>query len=161
MGPFFLYYSYGYLYFGKLTNTNAHSKYLQLTDSIGESLQIIGDTVFQTNPVRLEKGMKDSACNGVLLKPSQVGTVWEAIEISKSASRGQWGVCASTRRGETDSTFLSDLCVGLSTGQIKASSFLGMDGMAKLNHILRIEEELGDEARYAGSNFRQPRSMKK
>ena len=104
MGPFFLYYSYGYLYFGKLTNTNAHSKYLQLTDSIGESLQIIGDTVFQTNPVRLEKGMKDSACNGVLLKPSQVGTVWEAIEISKSASRGQWGVCG-TRRGETDSTF--------------------------------------------------------
>ena len=57
MGPFFLYYSYGYLYFGKLTNTNAHSKYLQLTDSIGENLQIIGDTVFQTNPVRLEKGI--------------------------------------------------------------------------------------------------------
>ena len=70
-------------------------QYLQLTDSIGENLQIIGDTVFQTNPVRLENlGIRDNACNGVLLKPSQVGiTVWEAIEISRSASRGQWGVC--------------------------------------------------------------------
>ena len=85
--------------------------------------------------------------NGVLLKPSQVGTVWEAIEISKSASRGTmgWQVQGEARQ---IALFLSDLCVGLSTGQIKASSFLGMDGMAKLNHILRIEEELGDEARY-------------
>ena len=133
----------------------------KMTDSVGESIQIIGDETFQTNPIRLEKGMRDNSLNGILLKPNQVGTVWEAIEVSKTASKGQWGVCASTRVGETDSTFLSDMCVGLSNGQIKSSSFIKMDGMAKLNHLLRIEEELGDEARYAGSNFRQPKSMKK
>lgn len=134
----------------------------KLTMAIGESVQIVGDEIYMTNPVRLDKGIADNGTNAILLKPNQVGTVWEAIEIFKNARNdGQFGVMGSTRLGETASTFISDFVVGLSLGQFKGGGIGRMSSMCKYNHFLRIEEELGEDARYAGSSFRMPSSSKK
>ncbi|CAI0408114.1 unnamed protein product [Linum tenue] len=118
-----------------------------------EKVQIVGDDLLVTNP---KKAIKDKACNALLLKVNQIGSVTESIEAVKMSKRAGWGVMASHRSGETEDTFIADLSVGLSTGQIKTGAPCRSERLAKYNQLLRIEEELGSEAVYAGANFRKP-----
>ncbi|KAF2307571.1 hypothetical protein GH714_029800 [Hevea brasiliensis] len=113
--------------------------YAKLTSEIGEEVQIVGDDLLVTNP-----------------KVNQIGSVTESIEAVKMSKRAGWGVMASHRSGETEDTFIADLSVGLATGQIKTGAPCRSERLAKYNQLLRIEEELGSEAVYAGANFRKP-----
>lgn len=116
--------------------------------------QVVGDDLLMSNPKRIEKAIQESACNALLLKVNQIGTVTEAIEVVKLAKDGHWGVVVSHRCGETEDSFIADLSVGLSTGQIKAGAPCRGERLAKYNQLLRIEEELGDQAAYAGDDWR-------
>ncbi|PKA52488.1 Cytosolic enolase 3 [Apostasia shenzhenica] len=118
--------------------------------------QVVGDDLLMSNPKRIEKAIKEGTCNALLLKISQVGTVTEAIEVVKQAKDAQWGVIVSHRSGETEDSFIADLAVGLATGQIKAGAPCRGERLAKYNQLLRIEEELGDQAVYARENWRMP-----
>jgi enolase len=130
----------------------------KLTASIGEDVQIVGDSCYQGNPIRVQKGMKENGTNGIAVRPIQVGTVWETIELVKLAKSDAsgWGIIGATRAGDNANSFLADLCVGLGLGEFKAGGLSNMDSVEKLNHFIRIEEELGQDARYPGHNFRQP-----
>ncbi|CAN1860334.1 Enolase 1 [Linum perenne] len=130
--------------------------YNKMTTEIGEKVQIVGDDLLVTNPKRVEKAIKEKSCNALLLKVNQIGSVTESIEAVKMSKRAGWGVMASHRSGETEDTFIADLSVGLSTGQIKTGAPCRSERLAKYNQLLRIEEELGSEAVYAGANFRKP-----
>ncbi|KAF8396462.1 hypothetical protein HHK36_018085 [Tetracentron sinense] len=130
--------------------------YSKLTCEIGEKVQIVGDDLLVTNPKRVEKAIKEKSCNALLLKVNQIGSVTESIEAVKMSKRAGWGVMTSHRSGETEDTFIADLAVGLATGQIKTGAPCRSERLAKYNQLLRIEEELGSEAIYAGVNFRQP-----
>ncbi|KAK3020517.1 hypothetical protein RJ639_046206 [Escallonia herrerae] len=130
--------------------------YSLMTAEIGEQVQIVGDDLLVTNPKRVEKAINEKTCNALLLKVNQIGSVTESIEAVKMSKRAGWGVMASHRSGETEDTFIADLSVGLSTGQIKTGAPCRSERLAKYNQILRIEEELGAEAVYAGASFRMP-----
>lgn len=119
-------------------------------------IQLVGDDLLVTNPKRVQDGIERKACNCLLLKVNQIGSVTESIEACKMSQRNGWGVMVSHRSGETEDTFIADLVVGLSTGQIKTGAPCRSERLAKYNQILRIEEELGDAARYAGELFRNP-----
>jgi len=130
-----------------------------MTGAVGKDVQIVGDDLTVTNPVRVKKAIDDKACNALLLKVNQIGTVTESIEAVKMSKKAGWGVMASHRSGETSDTFIADLAVGLSTGQIKTGAPCRSERLAKYNQLLRIEEELKEfngYAKYAGVNFRQP-----
>jgi len=120
------------------------------------SIQLVGDDLLVTNPKRVKDGIDRKACNCLLLKVNQIGSVTEAIEACKMSQKNGWGVMVSHRSGETEDTFIADLVVGLCTGQIKTGAPCRSERLAKYNQILRIEEELGANARYAGENFRNP-----
>lgn len=122
----------------------------------GDSIQLVGDDLLVTNVERIKKALEVNACNALLLKVNQIGTLTEAIEAVKMAKENKWGVMTSHRSGETEDTFIADLAVGLSTGQIKTGAPCRSERLAKYNQLLRIEEELGDRAQYAGRNFRHP-----
>ncbi len=113
-------------------------------------IQIVGDDLFTTNPERLRRGIETGSCNAVLLKPNQIGTVSEAIQVAEMALEGGYAVQVSHRSGETEDAFISDLAVALSCGQIKAGAPCRGERTAKYNRLLRIEEELGDRASYPG-----------
>eukprot|EP00250_Pteridium_aquilinum_P010937 c19726_g1_i1 orf=556-1893(-) len=130
--------------------------YKKFTEQIGEKVQIVGDDLLVTNPTRVGKAIKDLSCNALLLKVNQIGSVTESIEAVKMAKKAGWGVMTSHRSGETEDTFIADLAVGLATGQIKTGAPCRSERLAKYNQLLRIEEELGDAAVYAGASFRQP-----
>jgi enolase len=130
--------------------------YSKITTEIGESVQIVGDDLLVTNPKRVEKAIKEKSCNALLLKVNQIGSVTESIEAVKMSKQAGWGVMASHRSGETEDTFIADLSVGLATGQIKTGAPCRSERLAKYNQLLRIEEELGSEAVYAGESFRKP-----
>ncbi|MBA0756711.1 hypothetical protein Gogos_020686 [Gossypium gossypioides] len=130
--------------------------YSKLTTEIGEKVQIVGDDLLVTNPKRVEKAIKEKTCNALLLKVNQIGSVTESIEAVKMSKKAGWGVMASHRSGETEDTFIADLSVGLATGQIKTGAPCRSERLAKYNQLLRIEEELGAEAVYAGASFRAP-----
>ncbi|GMH28076.1 hypothetical protein Nepgr_029919 [Nepenthes gracilis] len=130
--------------------------YSKMTSEIGEQVQIVGDDLLVTNPKRVEKAIKEKTCNALLLKVNQIGSVMEGIEAVKMAKCAGWGVMASHRSGETEDTFIADLSVGLATGQIKTGAPCRSERLAKYNQLLRIEEELGSAAVYAGSDFRAP-----
>lgn len=130
--------------------------YTKLTSAMGEKVQIVGDDLLVTNPKRVEKAIKEKCCNALLLKVNQIGSVTESIEAVKMSKHAGWGVMASHRSGETEDTFIADLSVGLATGQIKTGAPCRSERLAKYNQLLRIEEELGAEAVYAGANFRKP-----
>ncbi|KAH7289038.1 hypothetical protein KP509_31G055000 [Ceratopteris richardii] len=130
--------------------------YSKFTEQIGKQVQIVGDDLLVTNPTRVSKAIKDLSCNALLLKVNQIGSVTESIEAVKMAKQAGWGVMTSHRSGETEDTFIADLAVGLATGQIKTGAPCRSERLAKYNQLLRIEEELGDAATYAGLNFRQP-----
>lgn len=128
----------------------------KITATLGQHTQIVGDDLLVTNPLRVAKAIKDKACNSLLLKVNQIGTVSESIQAVKMAKQAGWGVMTSHRSGETEDSFIADLAVGLSTGQIKSGAPCRSERLSKYNQLLRIEEELGAAAKYAGANFRKP-----
>eukprot|EP00177_Eucheuma_denticulatum_P003470 GFKZ01006274.1.p1 GENE.GFKZ01006274.1~~GFKZ01006274.1.p1 ORF type:complete len:442 (-),score=84.89 GFKZ01006274.1:925-2250(-) len=130
--------------------------YGKLTADVGEAVQIVGDDLLVTNPTRIQTGIDKKACNALLLKVNQIGSITEAIQACKLSRDAGWGVMVSHRSGETEDTFIADLCVGLGTAQIKTGAPCRSERLAKYNQLLRIEEELGDDAVYAGEKFRTP-----
>lgn len=120
------------------------------------TIQIVGDDLTVTNPKRIKTAIDCKAVNGLLLKVNQIGTVTESIRAALLSKSDGWGVMVSHRSGETEDTFIADLVVGLKTGQIKTGAPCRSERLAKYNQLLRIEEELGANAVYAGENFRRP-----
>ena len=119
-----------------------------LTEKIGNRCQIVGDDLFVTNPKRIAKGIKAGAANAVLIKPNQIGTLTETIEAVRVAQLSGYKTIMSHRSGETEDTVIADLAVALGTGQIKSGSLCRSERIAKYNHLLRIEQWLGDDATY-------------
>ena len=117
-------------------------------------IQVLGDDLAVTNTKRIQKAISSGACNALLLKVNQIGSVSEATESCKLAQSSGWGVMVSHCSGETEDTFIADLVVGLATGQIKTGAPCRSECLAKYNQLLRIEEELGDKAVFAGAKFR-------
>ncbi|GAB6391245.1 MAG: enolase [Treponematales bacterium] len=124
--------------------------YVKLTKSLGSKVQIVGDDFFVTNTRRLEKGIAMGACNSILIKVNQIGTVTETYEAVEMAKKAGYTAVVSHRSGETEDTFIADLVVGLETGQIKTGSMSRTDRVCKYNQLMRIEEELEGVAEYAG-----------
>jgi len=116
--------------------------------------QVVGDDILVTNPTRVKRGIESKCVNALLLKVNQIGTVTESIEAVRMAKEAGWGVMASHRSGETEDSFIADLAVGLSTGQIKTGAPCRSERLAKYNQLMRIEQELGEDAVYAGESYR-------
>lgn len=133
--------------------------YQKMQEKLGDKIQIVGDDLLVTNPKRVKKGIEDKLCNALLLKVNQIGSLTEAIEACKLSTDAGWGVMVSHRSGETEDNFIADLVVGLGTGEIKSGAPCRSDRLAKYNQLMRIEEELGDRAVFAGANFRNPSSL--
>jgi len=123
---------------------------------VGDSQQIVGDDLLVTNPTRVKKALDCKACNALLLKVNQIGSLTEAIEATNMAMAAGWGVMVSHRSGETEDSFIADLVVGLRTGEIKTGAPCRSERLAKYNQLIRIEEELGSLCTYAGTRFRSP-----
>jgi enolase len=121
--------------------------------------QIVGDDLTVTNPERIKKAIELKSCNALLLKVNQIGTLTESIQAAKDSYADSWGVMVSHRSGETEDVTIADIAVGLRSGQIKTGAPARSERLAKLNQILRIEEELGENAVYAGSKFRTAVSL--
>ena len=121
-----------------------------LTEKLGNNIQLVGDDLFVTNVKRLEKGIDDGIANSILIKVNQIGSLTETIETVKLAQSSAYTTVMSHRSGETEDSTIADLAVALSCGQIKTGSLSRSDRIAKYNQLLRIEEELGDTASYAG-----------
>jgi len=121
-----------------------------LTKKLGKKIQLVGDDLFVTNIKRLQKGINQGITNSILIKLNQIGTVTETINTIKKAQENQFTAVVSHRSGETEDTFIADLAVGLSTGQIKTGSVSRSERIAKYNRLLRIEEELGSSSIYKG-----------
>jgi enolase 1/2/3 len=121
-----------------------------LTEKLGGRVQLVGDDLFVTNVKRLEKGIADGIANSILIKVNQIGTLTETIAAVRMAQSSGYTAVMSHRSGETEDSTIADLAVALSTGQIKTGSLARSDRTAKYNQLLRIEEELGDTARYPG-----------
>ncbi|KAI0396074.1 phosphopyruvate hydratase [Xylariaceae sp. FL0594] len=119
-----------------------------------QDIQIVGDDLTVTNPIRIKKAIELKAANALLLKVNQIGTLSESIQAAKDSYADGWGVMVSHRSGETEDVTIADIVVGIRAGQIKTGAPARSERLAKLNQILRIEEELGSNAIYAGSNFR-------
>ncbi|MCS6832809.1 MAG: phosphopyruvate hydratase [Flammeovirgaceae bacterium] len=124
-----------------------------LTDKAGKKLQLVGDDLFVTNVKRLQKGINEGIANSILVKVNQIGTLTETIQAVELAHRNKYTSIMSHRSGETEDSTIADLSVALNTGQIKTGSASRSDRMAKYNQLLRIEEELGEVAKYAGKIF--------
>jgi enolase len=127
--------------------------WIAMTEALDERVQIVGDDLFVTNPDRLERGIDDGAGNAILIKVNQIGTLTETLDVIRMAKENSYGVVVSHRSGETEDTTIADLAVAVNAGQIKAGAPSRGERTAKYNQLLRIEEELGQTARYAG---RQP-----
>ncbi len=123
-----------------------------LTQKLGKKIQLVGDDLYVTNVKRIAKGIELKASNAVLIKFNQIGTLTETLEAIKMAKKAGWTAVISHRSGETEDTTIADLAVGLSTGQIKTGAPARSERTAKYNRLLRIEEELGSAADYAGMN---------
>jgi len=121
-----------------------------LTDKIGDKCQLVGDDLFVTNVDFLEKGIKLGCANSILIKVNQIGTLTETFEAIDLAKRNGYTAVVSHRSGETEDNFIADLVVALETGEIKTGSMSRSDRLAKYNQLLRIEDYLGDTAKYAG-----------
>jgi len=121
-----------------------------LTQRLGRKLQLVGDDLFVTNPVRLRRGIEGGVANAVLVKINQIGTLSETFECVRLAQRNRYGVVISHRSGETEDSIIADIAVATNAGQIKTGSLSRTDRVAKYNQLLRIEEQLGDVARYGG-----------
>jgi enolase len=122
----------------------------ELTSTLGSKTQIVGDDLFVTNPTRLAKGLEVGAANSILIKVNQIGTLTETLDAVSLAQRHGYTAVMSHRSGETEDTTIADLAVAVNTGQIKTGAPARSERVAKYNQLLRIEEELGDAAVYAG-----------
>ncbi len=127
--------------------------YTKLTAELGSKIQLVGDDFFVTNTERLSKGIQQKACNSILIKLNQIGSVTETIDAVRMAQTAGYTAVISHRSGETEDTFIADLAVALETGQIKTGSMSRSDRIAKYNQLMRIEDELGVTARYPGKNI--------
>merc|ERR1712151_576364 len=130
--------------------------YALLVKTMGEKVQIVGDDLLVTNTKSISKALDVGACNALLLKVNQIGSIPEAIDAATMSMQNGWGVMVSHRSGETEDSFIADLVVGLRTGQIKTGAPCRSERLAKYNQLLRIEEELGGRATFAGTGFRCP-----
>src|SRR5687767_15533294 len=122
----------------------------RLTEKLGATLQLVGDDLFVTNTRLLKEGIRQGVANSILIKVNQIGTLTETCAAIELAKRSAYGTVISHRSGETEDTTIADLAVGTNAGQIKTGSASRSDRIAKYNQLLRIEEELGSSARYAG-----------
>lgn len=125
-----------------------------LTDAIGDKVQLVGDDLFVTNVKRLRRGIETATANSILVKVNQIGTLTETIDAIQMATSAGFTNIMSHRSGETEDSTIADLCVAMNSGLIKTGSASRSDRMAKYNQLLRIEEELGDSAKYLGKNWK-------
>jgi enolase len=121
-----------------------------LTDKIGDTIQLVGDDLFVTNPKRLANGIERGIANSILVKVNQIGTLSETLDAVELAHRSGYTAVMSHRSGETEDTTIADIAVATNCGQIKTGSLSRSDRLAKYNQLLRIEERLGSAARFAG-----------
>jgi len=121
-----------------------------LTEALGDKVQLVGDDLFVTNPIRLKRGIDDGIANSILVKVNQIGTLSETLEAVELAHKAGYSAVMSHRSGETEDATIADLAVATGCGQIKTGSLSRSDRLAKYNQLIRIEEELGADARYAG-----------
>ena len=131
---------------------NDWAGYKTLTEQIGDKVQIVGDDLFVTNPERLEKGINEGAANALLVKVNQIGSLTETLDAMELAQRNEYPCMVSHRSGETEDVTIADLAVATNAGQIKTGAPARSERVAKYNQLLRIEEELGDAAVYAGKS---------
>ncbi len=129
---------------------NAWSDWKALTDALGERVQLVGDDLFVTNVDFLERGIAEGVANAILVKVNQIGTLTESLDVIELARDAGYAIVVSHRSGETEDTTIADLAVAVNAGQIKTGAPSRTDRVAKYNQLLRIEEELGDEAVYPG-----------
>ncbi|SHE22122.1 phosphopyruvate hydratase [methanotrophic endosymbiont of Bathymodiolus puteoserpentis (Logatchev)] len=120
------------------------------TDRLGDKIQLVGDDLFVTNPATLKEGIEKGVANSILIKVNQIGTLTETLEAINTAHAAGYTAVVSHRSGETEDTIIADLCVATGTGQIKTGSLSRSDRIAKYNRLMKIEEELGAQAKYAG-----------
>jgi enolase len=137
--------------------------WVELNKALGDKVQLVGDDLFVTNPKRLKQGIEQKAANAILVKVNQIGTLTETLEAVHMAQKAGYGVILSHRSGETEDSTISDLAVATNAGQIKTGSLSRSDRIAKYNQLIRIEQELGDAAKYAGSSIirAMPAALKK
>jgi enolase len=127
-----------------------------LTDALGKKIQLVGDDLFVTNTERLARGIREGIANSILIKVNQIGTLTETLDAMRMAKEANYTSVVSHRSGETEDTFIADLVVATGAGQIKTGSASRTDRVAKYNQLLRIEEELGTSAKFAGKKaFKQ------
>ena len=131
---------------------NDWAGYKTLTEQIGDKVQIVGDDLFVTNPERLEKGINEGAANALLVKVNQIGSLTETLDAMELAQRNEYRCMVSHRSGETEDVTIADLAVATNAGQIKTGAPARSERVAKYNQLLRIEEELGNAAVYAGKS---------
>lgn len=122
----------------------------ELTKRLGDRIQLVGDDLFVTNTERLRQGIEKGVANSILIKVNQIGTLTETFEAVDLARRNGYSAVVSHRSGETEDSFIADLVVALETGEIKTGSMSRSDRLAKYNQLMRIEDFLGDTAKYAG-----------
>jgi enolase len=123
-----------------------------ITQELGGRIQIVGDDLLVTNPERVRRAIIEKAANALLVKLNQIGTLTETIEAVETCHRAGWRAVTSHRSGETEDTTIADLAVALNMGQIKTGAPARSDRVAKYNQLMRIEQELGETATYAGWN---------
>ncbi|KAG5174936.1 enolase [Tribonema minus] len=133
--------------------------WIKFTAKCAGKVQVVGDDLTVTNIKRIKDAADRKACSALLLKVNQIGSVSESIAAVKLAKQSGWGVMCSHRSGETEDNYIADLAVGLCTGQIKTGAPCRSERLAKYNQLLRIEEELGDKAVYAGASYKKPAWM--
>ena len=126
------------------------SGWAALTESLGERVQLVGDDLFVTNPIRLARGIEAATANSILIKVNQIGTLTETLDCIQMAHRAGYTTVISHRSGETEDTTIADLAVAVNAGQIKTGSASRSDRIAKYNQLLRIEEQLSDQAGWLG-----------
>jgi enolase len=126
----------------------------KITAEVGEKVQIVGDDLTVTNPIKIQQAIEQGSANCLLLKVNQIGSISESIDAVKLSKQNGWGVMTSHRSGETEDSYIADLAVGLCTGQIKTGAPCRGERLAKYNQLLRIEEQLGDKAVFPGMGFR-------
>jgi enolase len=130
------------------------SGWKQLTEKLGDKVQLVGDDLFVTNTKRLSRGIEEGIANSILIKVNQIGTLTETIEAIQMANKSGYTSVMSHRSGETEDSIIADLAVALNTGQIKTGSASRSDRIAKYNQLIRIEEELGEKAYFPGKDFK-------
>lgn len=123
-----------------------------MTEKLGDKIQIVGDDLFVTNPSILKEGIEKGIANSILIKVNQIGTLTETFEAIRMAQKAGYTAVTSHRSGETEDTTIADIAVALNTGQIKTGSMSRTDRIAKYNQLIRIEEELGADAKYLGAD---------